>query len=79
MNAQAGPSVGAYGGGHELEQHNDDLLSGLLGKVNTLKDVSLAGWRRQMSWAEEGGMCRVERKAGLEVGQSCMETAGGLP
>lgn len=43
MNAQAGPSFGAYGGGagHELEQHNDDLLSGLLGKVNTLKDVSV--------------------------------------
>ncbi|BEI85877.1 hypothetical protein CcaverHIS002_0601640 [Cutaneotrichosporon cavernicola] len=38
MGGQAGPSFGAYGS--ELEQHNDDLLSGLLGKVNTLKDLT---------------------------------------
>ncbi|CAK9781900.1 hypothetical protein CC85DRAFT_287410 [Cutaneotrichosporon oleaginosum] len=39
MNARAGPSFGAYSGS-ELEQHNDDLLSGLLGKVSTLKDLT---------------------------------------
>ncbi|RSH81062.1 uncharacterized protein EHS24_008496 [Apiotrichum porosum] len=35
-------SGGAFGNqrsAHELEQHNDDLLSGLLGKVDTLKNV----------------------------------------
>lgn len=41
---------GAYG--HELESHNDDLLSGLLGKVDTLKNVS---WELKL-WSR-GGAC----------------------
>ncbi len=50
MGGQAGPSFGAYGGvpGGELEQHNEDLLSGLMGKVNVLKDVSGAASRSQL-------------------------------
>lgn len=38
MSSGAGASYG-----HELESHNDDLLSGLLGKVDTLKNVSGLG------------------------------------
>lgn len=43
-------SSGAGGAGYtrtayELEQHNDDRLGGLLGKVDILKNVSFGGWR----------------------------------
>lgn len=39
-------SSAGVGQAHDLEQHNDDLLKGLLGKVDVLKNVSCFGRRR---------------------------------
>jgi hypothetical protein len=64
MGGQAGPSFGAYGGapGGELEQHNEDLLSGLMGKVNVLKDVS--GSASQLQYTKGSAHASSPRASG---------------